>query len=115
MKIIDDSIFPLDVPASVQCCNYCEDETPLYVSAVEEYARDDESGLWFASQIVLECPNDDLFDDSHTFYPYENWIPAIDVVTDWINQNFRFDLDHRIRQRNLKPCDFLTWPNNAKD
>ena len=86
----------LQVPPEVQLCPYCGERLEVQFSG---WCMDDE-GFWITDCLELECKAmPDVSEEEweaemerHSQYPYIYWLPADQVVTAWVNANYRFDM-----------------------
>lgn len=85
-----------EVPKEVAVCPYCN--TKLRAS-VQEWTEDSDG--WVASSIEMICEKEPDIDDplweeftsEHSEMPYVYLLPVQSKVEDWINSNFRFDME----------------------
>ncbi|ACC81167.1 hypothetical protein [Nostoc punctiforme] len=96
----DITIVPADyhfeIPEEIAKCPYCE--TKLHVQ-VHGWTEEDDG--WVADSIEMVCESepdidDDAWDDfneSHSEMPYVYLLPVQNTVQEWINNNFRFDME----------------------
>lgn len=80
-------------------CPICDNK--IYVEEVSEWTRDDD-GNWKADRVKIDCVSFPGFDDedafkeymsSHWSMPYADWLPLERIVTDWVNENYNWNLD----------------------
>ena len=94
----------LAVPSDIALCPYCQGQ--LYVG-VEGWEQDGD-GTWLADCIVLECETEpelprkgeddiayiyDAWYSTHSESPYVYWLPVENKVKNWLNENYRWELD----------------------
>lgn len=98
MQIIETNAV-LDVPASVATCPYCGQA--LKVSF--DHWVQQEDGSWAIEHAALDCVAEPDLDDEaasdydnwlaeHTYMPYVYWLPVDVLVTKWVNENYRFNV-----------------------
>lgn len=96
--IILDPDKPLAIPPEVAVCPYCDTKlTAQFDGWVQE-----DDGTWIADSMMLECETepdvyDDAYDDwlvTHTDMPYVYMLPVEERIKEWVNEHYRFDLDH---------------------
>ena len=79
-------------------CPICGE--PIYIEEVDSWIKDDE-GNWKAEAVKIDCTSFPGFDDfnvfnaymrSHWLMPYVDWLPLEKIVTDWVNDNYNWEL-----------------------
>lgn len=84
---------PLNVPASVGRCPYCD--SSLVIASVDGTSQGDD-GSWYVDHMTVDClaeprvnsPAWRTWFDAHSMLPYVHMLPVELKVLDWVNQNY---------------------------
>lgn len=96
MKVISDAT-EIALPSHFKCPICGED---IYIEEVDSWIENGD-GTWSAEAVKIDCTTFPGFDDHDAFnaymsghyrMPYVDWLPVEQMVTEWVNQNYTWEI-----------------------